>query len=90
MQPTSRTFVILTGAVLLGFVSSAVAHGHDESEDMNVNMSEMSSTIPSIPTATSGAMAEPASYFQLKEQSGLIFRPYSSYDHRMGFCSSNR
>lgn len=73
MQPPSRNFVIFAGVVLLGFISSAVAHGHDENEDMNMDMGGMSSTKPTIPTSSSGAMAEPASYFQLKEHTGLIF-----------------
>jgi hypothetical protein len=72
MQPPSRNSVILAGVVLLGFISSAVAHGHDEHEDMDMDMGGMSSTRPTIP-ASSGAMAEPASYFQLKEHTGLMF-----------------
>jgi hypothetical protein len=65
--------VILAGAVLLGFISSVVAHGHDENEGMNMDMSGMPSSRPTIPTATDSAMAEPASYFQLTEHTGLMF-----------------
>jgi hypothetical protein len=73
MQPLSRNFVILAGVVLLGFISSAVAQGHDETEDMNTDMGGMSSPRPTVPTASGGAMAEPASYFQLKEHTRLMF-----------------
>lgn len=73
MQPPSRNFVILAGVVLLGFISSAVAHGHDEHEDMNMDMGRMSNSRPTIATATNGTMAEPASYFQLTEHFGLMF-----------------
>ena len=65
--------MILAGFVLLGFISSAVAHGHEETGDMNMDMGGMSSTRPTVPTAAGGAMAEPASYFQLKEHTGLMF-----------------
>ena len=73
MKPPSRNFVILTAAILLGFISSAVAHGHDENEDMNMDMGGMPISRPTIPIATDAAMAEPASYFQLTEHTGLMF-----------------
>ena len=72
MQPPSRNSVILAGAILLGFVSSAVAHGHDENQDMNIEMGGMPKSRPTMPPAN-GTMAEPASYFQLTEHTGLMF-----------------
>jgi hypothetical protein len=72
MQPTSRKFVILAGVVLLGFTSSVVAHGHEEHEGMNMDMGGTSNSSP-VATATNGAMAEPASYFQLTEHTALMF-----------------
>jgi Domain of unknown function (DUF2427) len=73
MHPPLRKSVILAGVVLLGFISSVVAHGHDENEDMDMDMGGMSSTRPTIPASSNGAMAEPASYFQLREHTGLMF-----------------
>lgn len=73
MRPSLRNFVLLAEAVLLGFVSSAVAHGHDEHGDMNMDMGGMSSSRPTIATASNSTMAEPTSYFQLTEHTGLMF-----------------
>jgi hypothetical protein len=73
MQPPSRNFVVLVGVVLLGIISSVVAHGDDEHGDMNMGMDGMSTSRPTIATSSNDTMAEPASYFQLKEHTGLMF-----------------
>lgn len=68
MRPPSPKSVTFASAVLLGLVSIAVAHGHDE--DMNMKMGE-----PSIarPTITSGAnVTIPETYFRYGEHSGLL------------------
>lgn len=72
MKPTAQSSVILTAAVVLGYVASAVAHG-SEPENINMDMGGMSMARPTIAAATNGTMAEPASYFQLKEHTGLMF-----------------
>lgn len=73
MQPPSRTCVTLTGFVLLGFISSVVAHAHDEHEDMKMDMGGMSDSRLAITTVVNGTIAGPASYFQLQEHTGLVF-----------------
>lgn len=72
MKPPSRNSVICAGALLLGFISSVVAHG-SEHEDMNMDMGGIPISRPTIATATNSTMAGPASYFQLKEHTGLMF-----------------
>lgn len=73
MKLPSRNSVIFTGVVLLGFISSVAAHGDDEHGDMSMDLGGMSDSRPTIATATNGTMAEPASYFQLTEHTGLMF-----------------
>lgn len=72
MKPPSRISVFCAGALLLGFISSAVAHG-SEHKDMNMEMGGIPISKPTIATATNSTMAEPASYFQLEEHTGLMF-----------------
>ena len=72
MQPASRNFVILAAVILLGLISSVVAHGGKETEGMNMDIGGLSISSP-VATGTNGAMAEPASYFQLTEHTTLMF-----------------
>jgi len=68
MQPPSPNFVTFSSAVLLGLVSTAVAHGHDEDMNMNMGVSSMAQ-----PTTASGANATVAeTYFRHSEHSGLL------------------
>ena len=73
MQPASRNFAILAGALLLGVIPSVVAHGHGETENMSMDMGGMSSAKPTIASVVNDTMIEPASYFQLTEHAGLMF-----------------
>lgn len=59
----------LVGAVLLGLVSIAVAHGDDE--DMGMNMGVPETTNPTV--ATSANTTAPSTYFNYGEHSGLMF-----------------
>ena len=67
MQPPSHKFSALTSVALLGLVSVAVAHGHDEGMEMDMGDPSPRPTISAAPND-----AEPESYFQYGEHSGLV------------------
>ncbi|KAG0647157.1 hypothetical protein D0Z07_7112 [Hyphodiscus hymeniophilus] len=66
MPSLSRNFVKLT--LLLGCISPVVAHGQDEHGSMTMEMADATAA-----AASGTMMAEPASYFQLTEHTGLMF-----------------
>jgi hypothetical protein len=68
----STTFSALAGAVLLGLVSVAVAHGHDE--DMNMDIGDSSFARPTILSATSTATSVPVpeAYWNYGEHRSLL------------------
>ncbi|KAF4632663.1 hypothetical protein G7Y89_g5460 [Cudoniella acicularis] len=70
MQRFSRKPVALAVAVLLGLASVAGAHGHDE--NMNMDMGEPAISRPTIALESGMPTAEPQSYFQYGDHSGLI------------------
>ena len=72
MKPPSRISVTFAGLVLLGLISSVVAHD-SKHDDTNMEMGGMPMLRPTIAAATNGTVVEPASYFQLKEHTGLMF-----------------
>jgi len=69
MQPNPIFLKTLIGVSLLSFLPAAIAHGQDA--DMTMEMGQPSR--PIISSTTGSEVAEPLSYFQYTEHTGLMF-----------------
>lgn len=73
MPRPSQAFRTLAGAVLLGLLPLAVAHGHDgDSMDMSMDMTQPSVTRPTIPSSPSETNLPAPNYFTHGEHGSLM------------------
>ena len=72
MQKNLVNFTTIVGITLLSFLPKAIAHGHDDTMNPNLDGAAHTSAAASLPTSI-GATESLDSYFQYGEHSGFMF-----------------